>query len=382
MKVLLIARTMAFGGGAESLVYNIYLSLKRSLGPENAMLIVFQHSSIFNFENIDQYEKEFKDDKNFVISDAYVQLSLLKKNLISVESLSNKIQLFKPDIIHSHLFLSELYSRSVFYSPAKWFSHFHDNMVQFENFNLNTFFNKTKLTNYFEKLFLFKKYKNNGGNHFIAISDDTFKYAKKTVGDYPVTLLNNAIDCSKFKRKESIKKDKIRIINIGNFTINKNQSLFIEIAISLLKHTSNFEIVLIGYGPLMNELIEKVKIKGISDHFIFLGAVTNVEEYLENSNLYVHTAFSEAFGLVLIEAMTAGLPVIALDAKGNRDIIENGKNGFLINKPDADFFTFYILELMKDPVKFNSISEYATIFAQKYDINKYMEKLLNLYKSA
>ena len=51
-----------------------------------------------------------------------------------------------------------------------------------------------------------------------------------------------------------------------------------------------------------------------------------MEEYLENSNLYVHTAFSEAFGLVLIEAMTAGLPVIALDAKGNRDIIENGKN--------------------------------------------------------
>ena len=56
MKVLLIARTIAFGGGAEKLVFETYSLLKEKLGPENVMLVVFQPCSMFSFENVDYYE--------------------------------------------------------------------------------------------------------------------------------------------------------------------------------------------------------------------------------------------------------------------------------------------------------------------------------------
>ena len=62
------------------------------------------------------------------------------------------------------------------------------------------------------------------------------------------------------------------------------------------------------------------------------GNVSNVAQYLWKGEVYIHSAKYEPFGLVLVEAMAAGLPVIALDAGGNRDIVEDGVNGYLLPK--------------------------------------------------
>jgi hypothetical protein len=142
MKVILIARTIAYGGGAERLVFETYNALKDKIGSSNVKLIVFQHSSIFNIKGLDTYEKALENDINFHCLNVIVKLSILKKNKIDVSELERIINDFKPDIIHSHLYLAELISRQINYPNAKWFSHFHDNMEQFESFKLNTFFDK------------------------------------------------------------------------------------------------------------------------------------------------------------------------------------------------------------------------------------------------
>ena len=100
------------------------------------------------------------------------------------------------------------------------------------------------------------------------------------------------------------------------------------------------------------------------------------------SNIYLHTATSEAFGLVILEAMAAGLPVITLDGKGNRDIVVNGENGYIFKNQDTCLFSDQIIELMKKKKLYEKISVNGQETAKGYDITNYTTKLMKLYKEA
>ena len=128
-------------------------------------------------------------------------------------------------------------------------------------------------------------------------------------------------------------------------------------------------------------LIEKTKQLGLANNLLFHGNVNNVEEFLQDSDIYLHTATYEPLGLVLLEAMAAGLPVITLDGKGNRDLIEEGKNGYMIFEQNAELFAQTIIDMWNDKVKYKPLSEFAQEFARSFDINKYTSNLMVIYKN-
>ena len=147
--------------------------------------------------------------------------------------------------------------------------------------------------------------------------------------------------------------------------------------ISSLKFTLNF----LGDGVLHEKLKNKTKELGIQDSIKFHGIVSNPEKYLQNSHIYVHSAFYEPFGLVILEAMSTGLPVISTDGRGNRDLINN-KNGILLNHRDPKKYALEIIELINNKNKYDKLSEESIRTAKRYDIKNYTDKLLNLYFSA
>ena len=81
----------------------------------------------------------------------------------------------------------------------------------------------------------------------------------------------------------------------------------------------------------------------------------NVEDYLKNANLYVHPANYEPLGLVIIEAMASGLPVISFDGNGNRDLMIHGENGYIFQEENAKLFAEKIIDLMNDSEKYEQI---------------------------
>src|SRR5205823_674023 len=119
--------------------------------------------------------------------------------------------------IHSHLFESEIISREKIFD-SKYFSHCHDNMSPFKNFSFKIIFEKRRLTDFYEKQYLLKKYLK-CKNKFIAISEDTKQYFEKTLPQQlnnNILLLNNAIDFSRFNSANCRRRfDKIRIVNVG-----------------------------------------------------------------------------------------------------------------------------------------------------------------------
>lgn len=357
-------------GGAERLVIDIIRELSKKEGI-NAGLILFENKIEYDVEDIRQY---------IHIIPSSIQLSLTNKNRYSISALQEFIDDFQPDIIHTHLFEAEIVSRTCVYSKAKWFTHCHDNMGQFRNFDIQALFNKKYLTNYYEKLYLFRSYKINGGNHFIAISNDTQKYFENTTTGYHVAKLPNAIHYQRFYNEQHHSKEKLRLINVGALNKNKNQYFLIEVGNLLNKKGIDFEILFLGEGSERKILEERIKKYNLQNNVFLLGAVTNVEDYLKNASIYLHSAKSEAFGLTIIEAMAAGLPVIALDGIGNRDLIEQGKNGYMIFEQDAENFADTIINLWNNKINYQEMSLYAQQYAKNFDIKEYIEKLLMLYK--
>lgn len=370
MKILFIINRLG-RGGAQRLLLDICHVLS---GYNNI------EYKIIGFESLNEFP-DYKESEKYIISKSKVKLSIFRNNEIDVVDLQNIIEQFKPDIIHSHLFKAELISRSCYYPSAKWFTHCHDNMIQFRNFRFKTFFNKVSFANYIEKRYLFKCYKQNGGTQFVAISNDTLGYFKKTTSSYLVHLLFNAIDVKRFKRRQTTELPKeLKLVTIGSLVDNKNQQFLIKVVNILKDKESKVHLDILGDGINFKQLRNQIVSLQL-DHYITLhGNINQVEEYLWQNSIYVHSAKKEAFGLTHIEAMAAGLPVVCLDGKGNRTIIEQGKNGFMVYEQNPELFAAKILEIWHNKELYHSMSTFAVEYAKQYDIKEYTDKLLQLYQ--
>jgi len=379
MKILHIIPNLK-KGGAERIVIDIVRAIRQLTDKNNQVkLILFENNIEYGVDDIlDLIE----------IIPSKVQLSISKKNQLDISTLQKAIENFKPDIIHSHLFEGEIVSRSCYYPAAKWFTHLHDRMRSFENLNLFKIRSKRDLTNYFEKKYLLNRYLLNGGNHFIAISEDIEQYFMSALPRklQQVYLLPNAIDVKRFQKPENhiniSNKDICKLISIGRLDKNKNHQLLVDIVSNLKSRNFPVHLEIIGEGDQRKNLESKISNLNLNSEISLFGIRENVQENLWNSALYVHSAISEGFGLTLLEAMAVGLPVISLDGGGNRDLVQEGKNGFLIHSQKVELFSNVIIELFQNQEKYNCFSQNAIDFAKQFDINLYIDKLSIIYKNS
>ncbi len=372
LKILHVIPNLA-KGGAERLVIDICNELTKQKNIQ-VKLIVFEDRNEF---------KELSKNIDIEICNSKVIPSILKKKHIDIYHFQKIIETFKPDIVHSHLFEAEIISRWHIYPNIRYFTHCHDNMMQFKNLPLNVL-NKKKITNFFEKNLLLKQYKK-CNNSFIAISKNTLAYFKTNLSksfSKRITLLHNAINYQAFSNKKAkmINKKLIHLITIGSLVDKKNQTFLIDVMAYLQNKGYTAKLQIIGEGVNKAKIENKINELRLREAITLRGNVDNVEAYLHTSDIYLHSATYEPFGLVLIEAMASGLPVVCLDGGGNKDIIEQGKNGFILHENDPILFAEKIISLIENKDQYNAISKYAVSYAKKFDIKNYVDKLLEIYR--
>ena len=359
-------------GGAERLVLDIVTELQKRQDVQVKLVT-------FGDENA--YQADYPIIHPMVIP-SWVNASIFKPWIYHIRELQSFVESYAPDVIHTHLFEAEFVSRCLYYPKAAWFSHCHDNMKQFRSFDIRTLCNKELLTNWYEKQRLFANYKRNGGTTFIAISADTQAYFKHIGGGYPVKLLPNAIQYDRFAIVQSKRElsTRLRLINIGSFQVKKNQKFAVTVAKELKNRGIDFSITFLGDGAERKQVERLVVENDLQSNCKFYGNVSNVPQYLQFCDIYIHTATNEPFGLVLIEAMAAGLPVVCLDAKGNRDIMEQSKNGYILEEQNPKLFADTILKVWNDKEQNGKMSAYAQEFAKRFDSKNYVDRLLEVYK--
>ena len=132
-----------------------------------------------------------------------------------------------------------------------------------------------------------------------------------------VFILNNAIDLDKFKYNEKVRKEKRKELKIdndtlvighaGRFVAQKNHDYIIDIFNEVHKENKNSVLVLVGQGPLMDSIKNKVKSLNIDDSVIFLGQRDDIDELYQAFDIFLFPSLYEGLGMVLVEAQVSGL---------------------------------------------------------------------------
>ncbi|MCL2326899.1 MAG: glycosyltransferase family 4 protein [Bacteroidetes bacterium] len=359
-------------GGAERFLVDFCNEL------QNYPQIDFIIGTLYDNNEYQNLTKNFK-----IINLDYKLFSLFHKTEIS--KYKEILETYKPDIVHTNLFFAEFLSSYYVDNKIKYVCHGHDNMFQFKNFNLKILFNKSLLANFIEKQILIRKKYKKCKTYFIANSKHTEKFYKNALPkrfENNVKLIYYGFNFDKFyyEQKRSIDKSKpLKLLMVGSFQDKKNQIFSVEIAKELKKRGLNFEINLIGQGGNFELVNEKIKEINLEKEVVLRGLIHNVEDWYKDCDIYLHTAWYEPFGLVFLEAMAAGLPIVCLDGKGNRDIVEQGKNGFLFYEQNPKPFADAIENLYNNTDLYQQISEYAKQYAKQFNAKDKFKELVDFY---
>ena len=168
------------------------------------------------------------------------------------------------------------------------------------------------------------------------------------------------------------------IISIGRFDdIRKSAEDLVILAKHLkeagikvkIKLYGKFDLELVGAAsnkPL-KELIEEYDLT--DEEIEFMGFVKNIEEVYSHAKVNILLSYHEGFGLTIIEAASYGIPTIAYNDSGFEDMIENGKNGYLVNRNDYAKLVEVIKEIYTKPNVFDKMSYAAKKKAKEYSLN-------------
>lgn len=184
------------------------------------------------------------------------------------------------------------------------------------------------------------------------------------------------------RNKYNLQHEKL-LINIGRVAPEKNLSFLLRMYQYVKQYTpeKSVRLMIVGDGPELKDLKIQAERLGISEGIIFTGMVNPVEIplYLAAADLFVMASVTEIKPLVLLEALAAGVPIVAVSAPGADDTIIQGENGLLV-PAEVSLFGDAVLELVNDLEKMNRFRMVALQTATKYSHIKIAKDYLNLYE--
>ena len=161
-----------------------------------------------------------------------------------------------------------------------------------------------------------------------------------------------------------------RIISIGRFDYEKGNDLLLQVWKKVEIQMPDWQLDIYGNGNREPYLLQMRQLEIDSSRCHLYEPINDVKKEYLNSSVFVLPSRYEGFGLVLIEAMACGVPVVSFDCEnGPRSIITNGADGFLIPTFDIDAFADKLLLLMRDENLRRQMGEKAQKSAAKYDID-------------
>lgn len=193
-----------------------------------------------------------------------------------------------------------------------------------------------------------------------ANSLSTKERLKSFVPDLDVRIIPMGVDIESFRRKKTKKskdkKDYIKILSIGRLIPLKGHSYLISAMPGILKKLPNARLTIVGDGPDRGYLEALARDIGVSDSVTFEGELETgkIPKTLWNHDIFVlpsivtESGETEGLGTVLLEAMSAGVPVIGTNVGGITDIIKDGKSGILVPERSSEALVEAVIRIASD----------------------------------
>lgn len=359
LRVAFIAGTLGQGGAEKQLTYMLRVLLQSGVDIRLCTLTHGEH-----------YEAAIKKMGIYPL-----WIGKYKHPLLRLLALLVALRDFKPHILHSAHFYTNLYAGLIapFYGAVSLGSIRSDVNHELKS---NPFWGRLLLST---------------ADILVANSQTAVQnLCKGDVSLGKVIYLPNVIDWQEFDQQSMATSCPLRldasrmptiIVTIGRLITVKRFDRFINaIAIARQKYPSILGII-VGEGPDKEKLQLLARMKGVAEtHLIFLGSQVAVPAILKQSHIFLQTSDHEGFPNVLLEAMAAGLPVITTPAGDSAQIIQNGRNGFIVPYDDIELMAQYISILADSVAVRKKLGQAGRAQVEQiYGIDKLSVRLLSIY---
>ena len=208
-------------------------------------------------------------------------------------------------------------------------------------------------------------------------------YKRFGIPQEKIVVIPNATTFTRVSKPRQDIHTPLRILAVGRISVQKNYPLMFEVAAHLKKEFGlDFTLTIVGTGDSRAEMEAQVRALEIESAVEFRGEVRGepLQKIYEESDLFVHTAFVESFGTVLIEAMAKGLPIVAANVIGVRDVIQHERNGLLCFLSIEDI-SRAVMRLVNDSKLYADLSANNLRDVEKYNWDAIVDQTLAVYKA-
>lgn len=281
-------------------------------------------------------------------------------------SLSEKWSLLRwPDLVHGHLYPS-IYLALLAIGKKR---------IQTEHCSYN------RRRDY--PLLKFIEYVLYWGHHYtVSISEKVQEELVKFMPRYQhkYRVVHNGVDLNRFpmtakQAHELSQKETINIGMVGRLHEHKDHETLIH---AIAKLPECYHLHLAGDGDRKASLQRLAQSLNVSLRVHFHGVVSDIPLFLSDMDIYVQSSHVEGFGLAAVEAMAAGLPVLASDVPGLDEV--TGSSKYLFEVGDSNLLAQKVAELCEDAALYNSASHYSVNRAKLYTIDKFREGYYGIYQ--
>ncbi len=227
-------------------------------------------------------------------------------------------------------------------------------------------------------------------DHVITPTNVIANHLVKNKVKVPITAVPTGINTEEYenvdrqwlRNRYNIPADKKVLLFVGRLGKEKNVEFLLSCYQEILRRYPDVVMVLVGSGPEENNLKEKVIEESLQDHVIFTGTLPKVDTIKAycGADIFVFASVTETQGLVIAEAKTAGLPVVAVDAYGPKEMVINGEDGYLCPL-DKNIFVNSVIKLLTDERLYRQMRQNALQNAEKLSARNCTLKLLKVYKN-
>ena len=322
MKILIIENNLA-GGGAEKVLLTLLENLTPPQYDVTLLLIknkgiylndVPSHVKVQYMIDVSNEEKEFPKDsdtlikfyKNTLDCDYDVEIAFLEGPPTKLLSYSNNKHSKKIAWVHIDL------------EKVHWTYSYYQSIEEEKNCYLKM-------------------------NDVVFVSNNARRGFENLFGIKPVNthVINNPINTERIRNlatKQPIEYKHFTCVVVGNLTNRKGQSRLLYAMGRLYQEGYRFHLYFIGEGSEEKSLKELSHILNLSEYVHFTGFQRNPYSYMKNADLLISSSISEGYPLVSCEALSLGLPILATNCTGNRDVLQNGKYGLLVENTEEGIF--------------------------------------------
>jgi len=229
---------------------------------------------------------------------------------------------------------------------------------------------------------------------FVACSEFVKRSAVGRLGYRPesIQVIYNGIDLGSFREDDSGKVISLRrelgldhgeaiLVNVGRLIPQKGQRYLIMAMPKVLDEQPSCKLLLVGEGPMENELQDLAHDLGVGEAIWFLRTRHDVPAILQLSDLFVLPSLSEGMPVALLEAMAMRKPCIASNITSIPEVVEDGRSGVLVEPQRPDQLANAVLSLIDDPERRQAMRVRGRqIVKEKFSINVNIRLLENLYE--